>query len=78
MANSMQTAWRYFGTPAMHFRSGELINVIFEKTAVTPSLFKLKTSNQNSNYSGHRISSIPGQYQDIFVQKMAEKLEASD
>ena len=52
MASSMRTAWSHFGTPPMHFRSHDLINVIFGKTALTPSCFKLKTSNQNLNYPG--------------------------
>ena len=42
----MGTAWRHFGAPRMHFWSHDLINVIFGKTAITPSIFKLKTSNQ--------------------------------
>ena len=42
----MGTAWRHFGAPRMHFWSHDFINVIFGKTAITPSIFKLKTSNQ--------------------------------
>ena len=39
----MKTAWHHFFTPPMPFRSGDLINGIFGKTAITPSLFKLKS-----------------------------------
>ena len=47
MDNSMQTAWRHFRAPPTHFRSRDVINVIFVKTAITPSFFKLKTSSKN-------------------------------
>ena len=40
----MQTAWSHFGAPLMHFRLRDVINVIFGKTAITPSVFKLKAS----------------------------------
>ena len=46
MANSMQTAWRHFRAPLTHFRSRDVINVIFVKTAITPSFFKLMTSSK--------------------------------
>ena len=46
MANSMRAAWNHFGTPLMHLHSSDFINVIFGKTAITPSFSKLKTSNQ--------------------------------
>ena len=40
----MRTAWCHFGAPLMHFRSRDLINVVFGKIAITPSFFNLKTS----------------------------------
>ena len=43
----MRTAWHYLYAPSTHFRSREVINVIFLKYAVTPSFFKLKTSSKN-------------------------------
>ena len=46
MANSMRAAWSQFGTPLMQLQSRDFINVIFGKTAITPSFLKLKTSNQ--------------------------------
>ena len=47
MAKSVRTAWRHFRAPPTHFRSRDVINVIFGKTAITPSFFKLKTSSKN-------------------------------
>ena len=47
MANSMRTAWRHFRALPTHFRSRDVINIIFIKTAITPSFFKLKTSSKN-------------------------------
>ena len=47
MAKSMQTARRHFRAPPTHFRSRDVINVIFGKTAITPSFFKLKSSSKN-------------------------------
>ena len=45
----MRTAWRPFRAPSTHFQSCDIINVIFGKTAITPSFFKLKTSAKNLN-----------------------------
>ena len=47
MANSMRTAWRHFRAPPTHFRSRDVINVIFGITAITPLFFKLKTSSKS-------------------------------
>ena len=47
MANSMRTAWRHFRAPTTHFRSCDVINVVFGITAITPLFLKLKTSSQN-------------------------------
>ena len=33
MANSMRTAWRHFRASPKHFRSRDVINIIFGKTA---------------------------------------------
>ena len=52
----MRTEWSHFGTPTMHFRSPDLINVFSEKIAITPSFFKLKT-NQNLDNAGRHIGS---------------------
>ena len=40
----MQTEWRHFQAPPTHFRSRDVINVIFGITAITTLFFKLKTS----------------------------------
>ena len=68
----MRTAWSHFGTPLMDFWSRDLINVIFGKTAITPSFFKVKASNQNLNYPGRCIGSAQYENQRISVQKMAK------
>ena len=47
MSNSMQTAWRHLRAVSTHFRSRDVINVIFGKTEITPSFFELKTSSKN-------------------------------
>ena len=35
----MRTAWRHFRADPTHFRSGDVINVIFGITDITPSFF---------------------------------------
>ena len=42
MDNSMQTEWRHLRVAPKHFRSRDVINVIFGKIAITPSFFKLR------------------------------------
>ena len=61
MASSMRTAGRHLRAPPTHFRSRDVINVIFVKTAITPSFFKLKTSSKTkmihdviSNETNHK------------------------
>ena len=61
MADSMRTAWRRLRATPTHFRSRDVINVIFGKTAITPSFFKLKTSSKTkmihdviSNETNHK------------------------
>ena len=65
----MRTAWSHFGTPLMHFWSRDLINVIFGKTAITPSFFKVKTSNQNLNYPGRCIGSAQYENSEFLCRK---------
>ena len=43
----MRTGWRRFRATPTHFRSGDVINVIFGLTAITPLFFELKTSSKN-------------------------------
>ena len=38
----MRTEWRHFRAPPTHFRSRDVINVIFGITAITPLFFKLR------------------------------------
>ena len=61
MANSMRTEWRHFRAPPTHFRSRDVINVIFGKTAIAPSFFKLKTSNKTK------------QVHDVFYNNLNKK-----
>ena len=49
MANRMRTAWRHLRASLTHFWSSDAINVIFRKTAITPSFFKIKTSSKKLN-----------------------------
>ena len=46
----------HFRAPPMHFRSRDVINVIFGKTAITPFV-KRKASNKNKTYPGRHIGS---------------------
>ena len=61
MAIGMQTAWPHFRASPTHFRSRDVINIVFGKTAITPSFFKLKTSSKTklipdviSNETNHK------------------------
>ena len=56
----MQRAWHRFLDPPTHFRLRDVINVIFGKTAITPSLAKLKTSRKKLKLSrtSYRFSQI--------------------
>ena len=69
----MRTAWRHFcAPPTMHFGSRDVINVIFEKTAIAPSIFKLKTSSK-TNMILDVISNDPNHKNDTFLQKNGRK-----
>ena len=50
MTRSIQRAWRHFHAHPTHFRSNDVKNVIFMKTAMTPLIFTLKPSSRNKNY----------------------------
>ena len=56
----MRTAWCHFGGPPMHFRSRDLINVVFGKIAITPSFFNLKAfvSKLKLSRTLYRVSPI--------------------
>ena len=72
MANSMRTAWRHFRAPPTHFRSRDVINVIFRKTAITPSFFKLKTSSK-TNMIQDVISNDANHKKDRFLERNGRK-----
>ena len=64
----MRTAWRHFRAPSTHFRSRDVINVIFGITAITPLFFKLKTSSETKMILDE-ISNDPNHKNDRFLQK---------
>ena len=72
MANSMRTAWRHLRALPTHFRSRDVINVIFGKTEITPSFFKLKPQVK-SKMILDVISNDPNPKNDIFLQKNGRK-----
>ena len=67
MSNSMQTTWRCFRAPPTHFRSRDVINVIFGITAITLLFFKLKTSNKTKMILDV-ISNDPNHKNGMFLQ----------
>ena len=68
----MRTAWRHFRAPLTHFRSRGVINAIFGITAITPLIFKLKTSSK-TNMILDVISNDPNHKNDTFLQKNGRK-----
>ena len=72
MAKSVRTAWRHFCVTPMHFRSSDVIKVIFGKTAITPSFFKLKTSSKNKQIHDVFYNN-PNQKNDTFLKNIREK-----
>ena len=72
MANRMQTAWLHFRASPKHFRSRDVINIIFGKTAITPSFFKLKTSSKN-NLIPDVISNETNHKNDKFLKRNGRK-----
>ena len=59
MANRMRTAWCHLRASLTHFWSSDVINVIFRKTAITPSFFKIKTSSKKTKLIPDVISNDP-------------------
>ena len=72
MANIMRTAWRHFRSPLAHFRSADVINVIFGKTAITSLFFKLKTSSETKMILDV-ISNDPNHKNNRFLQTNGRK-----
>ena len=68
----MRTVWSQFRATATHFRSRDVINVIFVKTTITPSFFKLKTSSKTKLIRAV-ISNDPNHENDTFLQKNGRK-----
>ena len=68
----MRTAWRHFRAPPTHFRSRDVINVIFVKTDITPSFFKLMTSSKTK--MTHDVMSNDANHKNYrFLKEMGEK-----
>ena len=72
MANSMRTAWRHFRADPTHFRSRDVINVIFGITDITPSFFKLKNSIKTKLILDV-ISNDPNHKNDTFLKRNGRK-----
>ena len=72
MANGMRTAWSHLRASLTHFWSSDVINVIFRKTAITPSFFKIKTSSK-TKLIPDVISNDPTHKIDRFLQRKERK-----
>ena len=68
MAKSVRTAWRHFRVTPMPFRSSNVIKVIFGKTAITPSFFKVMTSSKTKLIPDF-ISNDPNHKKDMFLHR---------
>ena len=68
----MRTAWRHFRADPTHFRSRDVINVIFGITDITPSFFKLKNSIKTKLILDV-ISNDPNNKNDTFLKRNGRK-----
>ena len=68
----MRTAWRHFRADPTHFRSRDVINVIFGITDITPSFFKLKNSIKTKLILDV-ISKDPNNKNDTFLKRNGRK-----
>ena len=68
----MRTAWRHFRADPTHFRSRDVINVIFGITDLTPSFFKLKNSIKTKLILDV-ISNDPNNKNDTFLKRNGRK-----
>ena len=68
----MRTAWRQFRADSTHFRSRDVINVIFGITDITPSFFKLKTSSKTKVIL-NVTSNDPNHKNDRFLKRNGRK-----
>ena len=69
----MRTAWRHLRASLTHFWSSDVIKVIFGKTAITPSFFKIKTSSKKTKLIPDVISNDPNHKIDRFLQRKERK-----
>ena len=71
----MRTGWRHFRADPTHFRSRDVINVIFGITDITPSFFKLKTSSPQvkTKLILDVISNDPNHKNDTFLKRNGRK-----
>ena len=72
MSNSMQTAWLHLRAPPTHFRSRDVINVIFGITAITP-LFLSKRLQVKTKMILDVICNDPNHKNDTLIQKNGRK-----
>ena len=68
----MRTSGSHSRAHLTHFRSRDVINVIFGIIAITPLFFKLKTSSQNKMILDV-ISNDPNHKNDMFLKKNRRK-----
>ena len=72
MANSMRTALRHFRAPPMHFRSHDVINVIFGKTAINVHFLSYRLQVK-SKLIRDVISNDLNHHNDKFLQNNGRK-----
>ena len=68
----MRRARRHFRAPLTHFGSRDVNNVIFGKTAITPSFFKAKDQVKTKMIL-YVISNKPNHKKDMILPKMGAK-----
>ena len=69
----MRTTWCHLRASLTHFWSSDVINVIFRKTAITPSFFKIQTSSKKTKLIPDVIYSDPNHKIDRFLQRKERK-----
>ena len=68
----MRTAWRHFRADPTHFRSRDVINVIFGITDITPSFFSQRPQVKTKLILDV-ISNDPNHKNNTFLQKNGRK-----
>ena len=68
----MRTTWFHLRASLTHFWSSDVINVIFRKTAITPSFFKIRLQVK-TKLIPDVISNDPNYKIDRFLQRKERK-----